>query len=89
MMPSVLKICSDLNNLVVYSRLKRESSEAVALVECDEREVIHIDRHKYPLFTASAPACVSLTHERDFSTIFNNFQTLLAARIYKPSNLFG
>ncbi len=78
----------------MYSRRKRESSEmeAVALVECDEREVIHnihIDRHKYPPSAASAPACVSLTHERDFSTIFNNFQTLLAARIYKPSNLFG
>ncbi len=30
---------------------KRESSETKALVECDEREVIHnihIDRHKYP-----------------------------------------
>ncbi len=36
----------------------------------------------------SAPA--SLTHERDFSTIFDNFQTLLAAffhRIYKLTNL--
>ncbi len=36
----------------------------------------------------SAPA--SLTHERDFSTICNNFQALLAAffhRIYKLTNL--
>ncbi len=39
---------------------KRESSEtkAVALVECDEREVIHnvhIDRHKYPPSAAISP----------------------------------
>ncbi len=43
---------------------KRESSETEALVECDEREVIHnihIDRHKYPPSAASAPA--SLTNE--------------------------
>ncbi len=43
---------------------KRESSETEALVECEEREVIHnihIDRHKYPPSAASAPA--SLTHK--------------------------
>ncbi len=34
---------------------KRESSETKALVECEEREVIHnihIDRHKYPPYAA-------------------------------------
>ncbi len=40
--------------------IKRESSETEALVECDEIEDIHIDRHKYPPSAASAPA--SLTH---------------------------
>ncbi len=41
---------------------KRESSETEALVECDEREVIHnthIDRHKYPPSAASAPASLT------------------------------
>ncbi len=44
---------------------KRESSEteALTLVECDERvEVmhnIHIDRHKYPPSAASAPASLT------------------------------
>ncbi len=46
---------------------KRESSETEALVECDEREEvihnIHIDRHKYPPSTASAPA----SHTQKFS----------------------
>ncbi len=66
---------------------KRESSktEAVELVERDDtEELIHNIHHLLP----SAPA--SLTHERDFSTIFCNFQTLLAAffhRIYKLTNL--
>ncbi len=41
---------------------KRESFETEALVECDEREVIHnihIDRHKYPPSAASAPASLT------------------------------
>ncbi len=41
---------------------KRESSETEALVEWDEREVIHnihIDRHKYPPSAASAPASLT------------------------------
>ncbi len=41
---------------------KRESSETEALVECDEREVIHnihIDRHKYPPSAASVPASLT------------------------------
>ncbi len=55
---------------------KRDRSKTVALVECDEREeVIHIDLHKYPP-SAAISSRISHTH---FSTIFNNFQTLLAA----------
>ncbi len=41
---------------------KRDSSETEALVEWDEREVIHnihIDRHKYPPSAASAPASLT------------------------------
>ncbi len=41
---------------------KRESSETEALVECEEREVIHnihIDCHKYPPSAASAAASLT------------------------------
>ncbi len=41
---------------------KRDSSETEALVECEERKVIHnihIDRHKYPPSAASAPASLT------------------------------
>ncbi len=66
---------------------KRESSEteAVELVERDDTEELIHNIHR-PL--PSAPA--SHTHERELSTIFCNFQTLLAAffhRIYKLTNL--
>ncbi len=61
--------------------IKCESSETEELVERNETEElnhnIHIDRHKYP-----PPAVISSTshtHKRNFSTIFSNFQTLLAA----------
>ncbi len=43
---------------------KRDSSETEALVECEERKVIHnihIDRHKYPPSAASAPASLTRT----------------------------
>ncbi len=65
---------------------KRESSEteAVELIECDDTEELIHNIHR-PL--PSAPT----SHTRaDFSTIFSNFQTLLAAffhRIYKLPNL--
>ncbi len=66
---------------------KRDSSEteAVELVERDDTEELIHNIHR-PL--PSAPA--SHTHKHDFSTIFGNFQTLLAAffhRIYKLTNL--
>ncbi len=55
---------------------------------------IHIDRHKYHT-PAAISSCVSHTHKRDFSTIFSNFQTLLAAffphkKVHtdKPSDFF-
>ncbi len=65
---------------------KRESSEteAVELERDDTEELIHNIHRPLP----SAPA--SHTHECDFSTIFCNFQTLLATffhRIYKLTNL--
>ncbi len=60
---------------------KRESSEAVE--RDDTEKLIHIDHHKYP-----PPP--SHTHQSDFSTIFSNFQTVLASffhRIYILTNL--
>ncbi len=63
---------------------KRESSETEA-VELVERD----DRRTYPQYPPPT-AISSHTHECDFSTIFCNFQTILAAffhRIYKLTNL--
>ncbi len=60
-------------------------TEAVELVERDDTEELIHNIHR-PL--PSAPT--SHTHVREFSTIFCNFQTLLAAffhRIYKLTNL--
>ncbi len=66
---------------------KHDSSEAVELVEAsyDTEKLIHNIHRPLP----SAPA--SHTHKRDFSTIYSNFQTLLATgvlhRTYKLTNL--
>ncbi len=60
-------------------------TEAVELVERDDTEELMHNIHR-PL--PSAPTFH--THEHEFSTIFCNFQTLLAAffhRVYKLTNL--
>ncbi len=62
---------------------KRESSETEALVECDEREVIHnihIDRHKYPPSTAIS-SCVS--HKLKFSVDTTDSRQLQGSRLLK------
>ncbi len=50
---------------VCVTKHERSETEAVALVECDEREVvihnIHIDRHKYP---PSAAISFRVSHTR-------------------------
>ncbi len=64
---------------------KRESSETEALVECDEREVIHnihIDRHKYPPSVYKLKFSVDTTDSRQLQGsrllkfTFHHFKTV-------------
>ncbi len=62
---------------------KRESSETEALVECDEREVIHnihIDRHKYPPSTAISSR---VSHKLKFSVDTTDSRQLQGSRLLK------
>ncbi len=64
---------------------KRESSEAEALVECDEREDvihnIHIDRHKYPP-SANLHQLPRLSHTKVLRR-YDGFPQLQGSRVLK------